>query len=272
MNIHFKGIKYKNLAFIDDEQAKKLSNVIIEEEDVLLNITGASIGRVTLAPIELVGARVNQHVSIIRTKVAELLPQYLNFYLASPITQKWIQEENYGGTREALTKTMILDYEVSKPSVDEQKEIVSQVELLFTLADNIESKIEASKIRVDKLTQSILSKAFKGELVMQDPKDEPADKLLERIKAEQKKANPKRKSDTQVEKVDNSSKNLLSILEKEDEAISARKLLSLSAYKNEVDNIGEFFVQLQQLKVEKKIKVERRDNEDWISFCIEGNI
>jgi type I restriction enzyme, S subunit len=272
MNIHFKGIKYKNLAFIDDEQAKKLSNVIIEEQDVLLNITGASIGRVTLAPINLVGARVNQHVSIIRTKADELLPQYLNLYLASPITQKWIQEENYGGTREALTKTMILDYEVSKPSVDEQKEIVSQVELLFTLADNIESKIEASKIRVDKLTQSILSKAFKGELVMQDPKDEPADKLLERIKAEQKKANPKRKSDTQVEKVDNSSKNLLSILEKEDEAISARKLLSLSAYKNEVDNIGEFFVQLQQLKVEKKIKVERRDNEDWISFCIEGNI
>ena len=187
MNVHFKGIKYKNMAFIDDDQAKKLSNATIQEEDVLLNITGASIGRVTLAPSDLEGARVNQHVSIIRTKKDELLPQYLNLYLASPVTQKWIQSENYGGTREALTKIMILNYEVPKPCIEEQKEIVSQVESLFTLADTLEAKIEAAKKRVDRLSQSILVKAFSGELVPQDPSDEPAEKILERIKAGQEK-------------------------------------------------------------------------------------
>jgi len=62
------------------------------------------------------------------------------------------------------------------------KEVVSQVESLFTLADTLEEKIEAAKKRVNKLTQSILAKAFRGELVAQDTNDESAEKLLERIK------------------------------------------------------------------------------------------
>ena len=78
------------------------------------------------------------------------------------------------------------------PPIEEQKEIVSQVESLFALADTLEEKIEAAKKRVDRLTQSILAKAFKGELVPQDPNDESAEKLLERIKAEQEKEKPKK--------------------------------------------------------------------------------
>ncbi|MDP3301488.1 MAG: restriction endonuclease subunit S [Sulfuricurvum sp.] len=194
MNIHFEGIKYKKLAFIDESQAKKLSNVIVEENDVLLNITGASIGRVALAPNDLVGARVNQHVSIIRTISDMILPEYLNIYLASPITQSWIQDENYGGTREALTKEMILNYTVKKPSNNEQIEIVSRVESLFSVADAFEAKIEAASKQVDKLTQSILAKAFKGELVSQEPMDEPADKLLEDIQSQQQRVKPEKKA------------------------------------------------------------------------------
>jgi type I restriction enzyme S subunit len=73
---------------------------------------------------------------------------------------------------------------VPTPTREEQIEIVSQVESLFALADTLEEKIEAAKKRVDKLTQSILAKAFRGELVEQDPNDESAEKLLERIKGE----------------------------------------------------------------------------------------
>ncbi len=76
--------------------------------------------------------------------------------------------------------------EIPIPTLTEQKEIVAQVESLFALADTLEEKIEVATKRVDNLTQSILTKAFRGELVPQDPNDEPAEELLKRIKAKQK--------------------------------------------------------------------------------------
>ncbi len=78
-----------------------------------------------------------------------------------------------------VLKSMMLPY----PSVEEQTEIVRLVEQYFALADTLEKNLANAKQRVDNLTQSILAKAFKGELVPQDPFDESADKLLERIKA-----------------------------------------------------------------------------------------
>ncbi|WP_350587527.1 restriction endonuclease subunit S [Pseudoalteromonas sp. TB5-MNA-CIBAN-0075] len=69
------------------------------------------------------------------------------------------------------------------PSIEEQTEIVRLVEQYFALADTLEKNLANAKQRVDNLTQSILAKAFRGELVPQDPNDEPADKLLARIKA-----------------------------------------------------------------------------------------
>jgi type I restriction enzyme S subunit len=68
------------------------------------------------------------------------------------------------------------------PRLGEQTEIVRRVTQLFTLADAIESRFLKAKSSVDKLTQSILAKAFRGELVPQDPNDEPASELLARIK------------------------------------------------------------------------------------------
>jgi type I restriction enzyme S subunit len=68
------------------------------------------------------------------------------------------------------------------PPLAEQQEIVQRVEELFTLADQIEARYRKAKAYFDKLTPSILAKAFRGELVPQDPNDEPAENLLERIR------------------------------------------------------------------------------------------
>lgn len=78
-------------------------------------------------------------------------------------------------------------YPFPLPPISEQKEIVRRVEALFKFADQIEKRYQTAKAHVDKLTQSILAKAFRGELVPQDPNDEPAAKLLERIRAEREK-------------------------------------------------------------------------------------
>lgn len=201
LNIHTDFIKYEDLAFIDSQQAQKLVNVTIEPEDVLLNITGASIGRVNLTPIEFIGGRVNQHVSIIRCNKEILQPNFLKLMLASPDIQKWIQGENYGATRQALTKGMIENLKVNLPSVEEQTEIVRRVEKLFAYADKVEAEVNAAQERVNKLTQSILAKAFRGELTgkwrEQNPElisgDNSAEALLEKIKAEREKLKPTKK-------------------------------------------------------------------------------
>ncbi|REN16579.1 restriction endonuclease subunit S [Mycobacterium tuberculosis] len=74
--------------------------------------------------------------------------------------------------------------EINLPGINEQREIVRRVEQLFEVVDQLEAKVAAAKKRIDTLTQSILSKAFRGELVPQDPNDEPASVLLERIRAQ----------------------------------------------------------------------------------------
>jgi type I restriction enzyme S subunit len=79
---------------------------------------------------------------------------------------------------------MLNDIPFALPSIEEQTEIVRRVESLFALADTVEKQYLAAKQRLDRLSQSLLAKAFRGELVPQDSNDEPAAELLKRIQAE----------------------------------------------------------------------------------------
>jgi type I restriction enzyme S subunit len=83
-----------------------------------------------------------------------------------------------------LTLQSLKGYPIPLPPINEQKVIVKRVEELFSYADKIESRYLKAKAQFDKLHQSILAKAFRGELVPQDPEDEPANLLLERILTE----------------------------------------------------------------------------------------
>jgi len=88
-----------------------------------------------------------------------------------------------GGNQPNLNLSKIKNFSILLPGLEEQTEIVRRVEELFAYADRIESRYQAARAKVDKLTPAILAKAFRGELVPQDPNDEPASVLLERIKA-----------------------------------------------------------------------------------------
>ena len=85
LNVYDLKFTYDDLAFINDEQAKKLDNVTVEKDDVLLNITGASVCRCASVPNRLVPARVNQHVSIIRADRKNLDGTFLKYLLVSPV-------------------------------------------------------------------------------------------------------------------------------------------------------------------------------------------
>jgi type I restriction enzyme S subunit len=157
MNIHFRGFKETGLVFLSDEQADKLSNVAVQPNDVLLNITGASIGRVTIAPDRMDGARVNQHVTIIRTK-PDLSPRFLAMFLACPNVQRMINEIQTGATRQALTKGMIEQFEIPLPPLAEQKRIVAKVDELLGLCDALEAQQQERELRKSVLVRSSLSR------------------------------------------------------------------------------------------------------------------
>ena len=106
MNVHNGYFESKDLAYIDEIQAKKLDNVTLHKGDVLLNITGASVTRSCLLPDYLAGGRVNQHVSIVRCDPNRMLPRVLNSIFTSDSYQRFLLEHSRmaGATREAITK------------------------------------------------------------------------------------------------------------------------------------------------------------------------
>ncbi|UWQ20124.1 restriction endonuclease subunit S [Jannaschia sp. W003] len=163
LNIHFDGVRDEGIAYIDDEQAAKLDNVEVETSDVLLNITGASIGRVAIAPERYKGARVNQHVAIIRT-VDGVVPSFLSRYLASPDAQSRIFTENYGVTRQALTKGMIEDFPVSLPPLPEQRRIVAKLDRLSARSAAARDHLARTAKLATRAKQAVLRNAFAGSI------------------------------------------------------------------------------------------------------------
>lgn len=117
------------------------------------------------------------------------------YTLQSPKTRKIIEinARSTSGVNNINSKE-IAALTINLPNIEEQKQIVHQVESLFALADKVEKQYQQARLGTDKLTQSLLAKAFKGELVPQDPNDEPAEKLLASILAEREKLKPAKKS------------------------------------------------------------------------------
>ena len=131
MNVKNDCFEYRDLAYISNEQAEKLDNVTIEEDDVLLNITGASVARSCIVPRELLPARVNQHVCIIRCGEC-IVPVFLNKLLIDDNYQALLWSiAGSGATREAITKQQVERFQIILPPVELQKrfaDFVAQVD------------------------------------------------------------------------------------------------------------------------------------------------
>ncbi|WP_374571953.1 restriction endonuclease subunit S [Acinetobacter sp.] len=121
----------KGLAFIDEEQAKKLENVTVESQDVLFNITGASVTRCCVVQDKYLPARVNQHVAIIRANSEVLLPKFLQSVLVSKEYKAQLLQMAQGAvSREAITKAELEEFKIPVPPLAEQEKIVQQIEAL----------------------------------------------------------------------------------------------------------------------------------------------
>ena len=129
MNVYDGKFIFKDLAYLTNVQAEKLNNVIVESDDVLLNITGASVSRCCIVPQIILPARVNQHVSIIRCKKHLLSPIFLNQLLITSEFKSLIQKigESSGATRQAITKNQIEELTIPLPPLSLQNEFADFV-------------------------------------------------------------------------------------------------------------------------------------------------
>lgn len=121
-----------------------------------------------------------------------LMSQWIAFNMKNDADFGHLDDYFTGTTIKHLTGKSLARYNISLPPLSEQHEIVRRVEALFKKADEIEARYKKAKAFVDKLTQSILAKAFRGELAPQEPNDEPASVLIEQIKAEKAKQDQKK--------------------------------------------------------------------------------
>lgn len=160
MNVHDGEFVYKNLAHIDAQQAAKLDNVAVELHDILLNITGASVARVCRAPANVLPARVNQHVMIIRPK-ASFNSAFLERLLLVPqMKNQLLKIGGSGATREAITKAQAESLTLICPPIQIQNEFECRLNSLLS----IEASQSKSLKDLDNLFYSLQHSAFRGEL------------------------------------------------------------------------------------------------------------
>lgn len=153
----------------------------IRKGSILFVVRGMILLHTLPTAITDVDVTMNQDMKALTPEFPEMA-EYL-FVASKHIAQAIlfeVKEATHGTLR--VDTPLLLNWAVPLPPLPEQKEIVRRVEALFALADKIETRYKKAQTQVDKLTPSILAKAFRGELVPQDPNDEPASVLLERIK------------------------------------------------------------------------------------------
>ena len=165
-NVHFDGLRLEDIVRIDVETHESMSGSKVQRNDVLLNITGASIGRCCVVNVDD-EINVNQHVSILRTN-ERIFPYFLNLVLQSSIGQLQVNLKSSGGNREGLTAEAIKTFIIPLPKKNEQLIIIDK---LGELISHFETTIFRIKTQIQKLKeyrQSLISEAVTGKIDVSD--------------------------------------------------------------------------------------------------------
>jgi type I restriction enzyme S subunit len=158
-NVLMNKLDLEDVAYISDEIHEGMKNTWVQENDVLLNITGASIGRVCVYN-KSEAANVNQHVCILRPIQEEIMPYYLSHLISSKNYQDRILGQQTGGTRQAFNMTQIKNFDIPLPPVELQTQFN---EMLTKLKDEIQS-IKLNSKKSEELFSSLVQGAFGNDL------------------------------------------------------------------------------------------------------------
>lgn len=170
-----------NKIFVSIEKAKELKSFEVNGGNIIISRSG-TVGEICILPDDVQYGLISTNLMKIVLNNDVILSKYFCWLFdGSQIVIDKLRELCTGSTRLFLTQTILKEIDYPLPPIEEQKEIVRRVDQLLAFVDKIEVRYIKAKAMLDKLPQSILVKAFRGELVPQDPDDEPANLLLERI-------------------------------------------------------------------------------------------
>jgi type I restriction enzyme S subunit len=208
-NLHMSGVvvwNLKNTTYIPEAWKDKRPELILKEGALLMNLTAQSLadeflGRVCVFNEQSEVTLLNQRICYFESKLKYDIKPYLYIFFKSPQFRAYVDTLDSGTLIKHLNIKNVKSYTIQLPDELEQTEIVRRVEELFAFADKVEAQVNAAQLRVNNLTQSILAKAFRGELTADwraaNPElisgDNSAEALLERIKAEREALATKKK-------------------------------------------------------------------------------
>ncbi len=185
------GIRMSKAAHVRPEKAAELDRYRLRAGDLLFSRM-ASVGRAGIVPPELDGALFNYHIMRLRLSGAVMLPDlFLAYVRGAPDVRKYLEDVNHGATRDGINTTQLVEMPVALPPMNEQRRIVAKLESLQARSRRAREALDAVPPLLEKLRQSILAAAFRGDLTKEwraKHKDvEPAEKLLARIRVERRK-------------------------------------------------------------------------------------
>lgn len=155
-NVHFNGLMLDDVAYISEQIHAGMKGSMVCGGDVLLNITGASIGRCTVVPNDFPEANVNQHVCIIRT-INSLYNKFLGIWLSSDYGQDQIMRFQAGGNREGLNFEQIRSIKIPVPSIQEQEKASEIVDSIQVSISEIQSKLHQTQSLKKSLMKVLLT-------------------------------------------------------------------------------------------------------------------
>ena len=204
------GFNFEKIKYIPEAFFESLNKGRIYPDDIIVVKDGATTGKTSFVDNNFPHSRaaVNEHLFIVRVDPKVAFPKFVFYYLFSSEGQKQILSDFRGATVGGISRNFPLKVTVPIPSLTEQEQIVSEIERCLSIADGVEATIASELTRSERLRQAILQQAFSGQLVPQDPKDELASVLLEKIQAEKGPQQPKRKKRTPKAKIASSAKQL----------------------------------------------------------------
>lgn len=160
------------------------SRTAVHQFDLLVTITGANVTKTALVEQEVGEAYVSQHVGLCRPVEPATAPYLHTFVVCPSAGRRYLEKVAYGAGKPGLNLDNLKQMAVALPPSSEALRIVDTVDQFVSDARHSELVVAQSGRRIRRLRQAILKWAFQGKLVDQDPNDEPAEKLLERIRAE----------------------------------------------------------------------------------------